>query len=197
MHMRPCFSLGLIKLPLNWEPSVSFYWEICMWGCAFGWVWVCLCLNLRAYVSLSVSCMSAVCTALRFGYAAWCKTYCYVYYLAAPTTSFPFIAPVLSLPSDFIISFTKSALCQFLYLSHLLLLSLSHTTSLKFLLKIFCFSFFSNSFPYLYISFFFLYHPSTPTPPLSEFWCSTYSHRSIIFFWAQKVSGSICLIQSI
>lgn len=40
--------------------------------------------------------MSAICAAFQLGYAASCRTYIYGYYLAAATTSLPFITPFLS-----------------------------------------------------------------------------------------------------
>lgn len=132
---------------------------------ACGWVWVCLCLNLRACASRGVRCMSAICAALQLGYAASCKTDCYVYYLAAATTSFPFITPFLSLPSVFYrffyqvwlmslpLSFPPSSHFSF---ACLLLSCFSHHIPLTSFKISFRFSSFSDSFPHLCTSFFLL-----------------------------------------
>lgn len=198
MNTYSYFSLWLKNLRLNCESWVSFFWKMCMWRSAYGWLWVSLCLNFGAYGLFSVGCMSAICAALLPGYAASCKTYCYVYYLVAATTSFPFMTPFLSLHSVFYCSFYWAlfmSLCVFptffklLFLFIFLFLDLY---PLNDVLKYFCFSF-SDSFPYLCTPFLFsqtaiLFHSFT-------FWILMFTLRPQIYSLLSSTKGPwICML---
>lgn len=167
---------------------------------ACGRAWVCLCLNLGACALLRVSCTSAICAALQLGYAASCKTYCYVYYLAPATTSFPFITPFLSLPSVFYcffyqawlmslpLSFSPSSHFSFACLLLLFLSSHPFTVFLNFFLFSF-FLWFISSSPHSLLPFFSPSH----LPPVLPFLSSDFHPAATSLFSAFEHKMSLDL----